>query len=201
MTDNKSTKVLIGEVRFSYVHLFQPRQSSPTDKAKYSVSLIIPKSDKALIDKIKAGIAAAYNGGVQRFGGTLPPKGTWRNPLRDGDLEKSEDEAYKGSYFINAQSQTKPGLVKPDPSGMSKFIPITDEEELYSGCYGYAAVNFFAYNNAGNKGISAGLNNVLKTRNGDFLGGRVSADAEFDDLDLSAIGQMPDSPAGDDDIF
>ena len=201
MTDNKSTKVLIGEVRFSYVHLFTPRQNSPTDKAKYSVSLIIPKSDKALVEKIKAGIAAAYNGGVQRFGGALPPRGTWRNPLRDGDLEKPADEAYKDSWFINAQSQTKPGIVKPDPSGLSKYVPITDEEELYSGCYGYAAVNFFAYNNAGNKGISAGLNNVLKTRNGDFLGGRVSADADFDDVDLSALNQAPGTTADDNDIF
>ena len=186
-------KINIGEVRFSYLHVFSPR-SSDGSEAKYSVSLIIPKSNTELVAKVKEAIRAAYEGGIGLYGGTLPPKGAWRNPLRDGDIEKPADEAYKDAYFVNATCKTPPGIVKPDPTGMSKFTKITDEQELYSGCYGYASVNFFAFNRSGNKGVACGLNNILKTRNGDFLGGRASADSDFEGLD---IGPAP----AEDDIF
>jgi len=190
-TTNITTKVLIGEVRLSYVHLFKPEQIGESGDAKYSVSLIIPKDNTELVEQIKAAITAAYNAGVGKFGGKLPAKGTWKNPLRDGDVERADDESYSGSYFINASSRTKPGIVKKGVK--TKFAEITDEEELYSGCYGYVSVNFYAFNNSGNKGVAAGLNNVLKTRDGDYLGGRVSADTDFDGLDVGAItGDIPD---------
>lgn len=194
-----NTKLNIGEVRFSYLHVFQPQASAGGSDKKYSVALIIPKSNTELVAKIKEAIRNAYNAGIGTFGGSLPEKGRWRSPLRDGDVEKAGDEAYKDSWFINASSKTRPGIVKRDPTGVQKFVPIADEQELYSGCYGYASVNFFAYNNSGNKGISAGLNNVLKTRNGDFLGGRASAESDFDSLDLE---NTPESdPVSDDNIF
>lgn len=183
---NTTTRVLIGECRLSYVHLFKPETIAEGAPAKYSVSIIIPKTNTELLEKVKAAIVAAYQAGVGVFGGKLPPKGTWKNPLRDGDTDRPDDPAYAGAYFINATSKTKPGLVKKGT--VSKFTEITDENELYSGCYGFVSVNFYAFSQSGNKGIGAGLNNVLKTKDGDFLGGRVSAETDFDGLDTSEFG-------------
>jgi len=180
--DNVTTKVMIGEVRFSYVHLFTPDQIDDSSEPKYSVSLIIPKSNKRLINDIKAAIDIALENGVSsKFGGKKPTG--WKSPLRDGDIDRPDDDAYANSFFINASSRMKPGVVKRDKVlGKNALVQITDEEEVYSGCYGYASVNFFAFNTAGNKGVAAGLNNVLKTRDGDYLGGRVSAEADFADI-------------------
>lgn len=192
MNENVSTKLTIGEVRLSYCHLFQPEAVADGGEKKYSVSLIIPKSNTKLIAQIKQTIEAAIQAGIaSRFSGKRPAN--LKLPLRDGDLERPDDDAYADSYFINATSKTKPGIVKAMAvGGEKKLVEISDEDDVYSGCFGYASVNFFAFNNAGNKGVAAGLNNVLKTRDGEYLGGRSSAQSDFGDLDLDAIG-------GDDD--
>lgn len=186
MNDNTNTRVKIGEVRLSYCHLFQPEAVADGGEKKYSVSLLIPKSNTKLVEEIKAGIKAAFMSGVaSKFGGKQPAPGTWKNPLRDGDAERPDDDTYEGCWFINATSRTKPGIVKiMKVNGEKKLVEVTDEDEVYSGCYGVVSVNFFPFNNAGNKGVAAGLNNVLKTKDGDYLGGRTSAQSEFgDDLD------------------
>lgn len=193
MTDNQSTKCKVGKARFSYLHVFTPRASSEGADPKYSVTLIIPKDNTEAIEQIKAAITNAYQAGVGKFGGRLPAKGTWKNPLRDGDVERPEDEAFANSYFLNASSKQKPGIVKWGPAG--KLVDVIDEEEIYSGCFGYASVNFFAFNNAGNKGVACGLNNILLTDKGDYLGGRTSAASDFGDM---APQPVNDAPASDD---
>ena len=198
MNDNTNTRVKIGEVRLSYCHLFTPEAISDGGDKKYSVALLIPKSNTALVNAIKDAVKAAFMSGVaSKFGGKQPAPGTWKNPLRDGDAERPDDETYAGCYFINATSKSKPGIVKiVKMNGEKKLMEVTDEEEVYSGCYGVASVNFFAFNNAGNKGVAAGLNNVLKTKDGEYLGGRTSAQSEFGD-DLDQYGD----DAEDDDVF
>lgn len=187
MTENVPTKLTVGEVRLSYVHIFQPEAVAEGGEKKYSVSVIIPKSNKKLVDQIKLCIEAAIVAGVgSRFGGKRPT--SLKTPLRDGDLERPDDDAYADSWFINATSRTKPGVVKAmTVGGERKLVEVTDEDDVYSGCYGYVSINFFAFNNAGNRGIAAGLNNVLKTRDGAYLGGRSSAQSDFADLDLDSI--------------
>ena len=181
MNDNTTTRVKIGEVRLSYCHLFTPEAISDGGDKKYSVALLIPKSNTALVGAIKEAVKAAFMSGVaSKFGGKQSAAGTWKNPLRDGDAERPDDETYAGCWFINATSKTKPGIVKRVKiDNENKLVEVTNEEDVYSGCFGFASVNFFAYNNAGNKGIGAGLNNVLKTRDGDYLGGRASAESDF----------------------
>ena len=181
---NTSTKLNIGECRLSYVHLFTPEAITDGSEKKYSVSIIIPKSYTKLVSQIKQTINAALQAGVaSKFGGQAPR--AWKNPLRDGDLERADDEAYANSFFINATSKTKPGIVKiMKINGVNKLVEVTDENEVYSGCYGIVNVGFYAFNNAGNKGIAAGLNNVMKTRDGDYLGGRTSAQTDFGDVNL-----------------
>jgi len=183
MTD---TRINVGEVRLSYCHLFTPEAVADGGDKKYSVSVIIPKSNTKLVNAVKAAIEAAVQAGLPKFGGKRPA--TLKTPLRDGDAERPDDEAYADSYFINATSRTKPGIVKAmKVNGESRLVEVTNEEEIYSGCYGYVSVNFFAFNNAGNRGIAAGLNNVLKTRDGEYLGGRSSAQSDFGGMDLNSI--------------
>lgn len=191
MNENVTTKCRIGEVRLSYVHIFQPEATAEGGEKKYSVSLIIPKTNKALLNEIKVAIEAAKQAGVAKFGGKVPAN--LKTPLRDGDLERPDDDAYAGCYFINASSRTKPGVVKRmKVNGQTVMVEVTNEEDVYSGCYGFASVNFFAFNTSGNKGIAAGLNNVLKTRDGEYLGGRASAQTDFGDINLEEYDDLGD---------
>lgn len=168
------SKVITGEVRFSYAHVFEPFKMNEGDKEKYGVSLIIPKSDKKTIKKIKDAIEAALEAGKDKFGGKIPK--SYKNPLRDGDEEREDDEVYAGSYFVNANSPRKPGLVDEN------LDPIMEKEEFYSGCYGRASINFYAFNSNGNKGIACGLNNLQKMKDGEPLGAVVaSATDDFGD--------------------
>lgn len=187
MNESTTTKMNIGEVRFSYCHLFTPEAVSDGADKKYSVSVIIPKTNTQLIAGIKQCINAAYQQGLaSRWKGRKPA--VWKNPLRDGDTERPDDESYANSYFINVTSRTKPGIVKRmTVGGVTKLVEVTNEEDVYSGCYGYVSVNFFPFANAGNNGVACGLNNVLKTRDGEFLGGRSSAQADFSGLDLASL--------------
>lgn len=138
---------------------------------KYSVSAIIDKSDTKTINAIKAAIEQAKKEAVSKFGGKIP--NNLKTPLRDGDIERSEDSAYKGSYFFNANSRQAPQVVD------AKVQPILDQSEVYSGAYGRISVTFYGYNSNGNRGIAAGLGNIQKLKDGEPLGGRVSAVNEF----------------------
>lgn len=166
----KAIKVVTGKVRFSYAHVFTPQASEEGKQPKYSVSLIIPKSDTDTINKINKAIEQAKAENAAVWGGTVP-KGL-KGGLRDGDEEK-DDPAYAGCYFINANSTQKPGVVDQD------LNPILDQGEFYSGCYGRASISFFAYNSNGSKGIGCGLNNVQKLEDGEKLGGATSAAEDF----------------------
>ena len=173
---NNSTKVVTGVVRLSYANVWEPASINGS-KPKYSVSLIIPKSDTNTIADINAAIANAIEAGAAKFGGKIPNKAALKLPLRDGDTER-EDEAYKDSYFVNANSTTAPQIVD------RAVQPILDRSEVYSGCYARVSINFYAFNTNGNKGIACGLGNIQKVRDGEPLGGKTSAADDFaTDLD------------------
>ena len=171
------TKVITGvKTRWSYVNAWEPK-SINGGVPKYSVSLIIPKSDTKTIEKIQAAIQAAYDEGQGKLKGngkSVPALSVLKTPLRDGDAERSDDEAYADSYFINANSGTAPGIVDADRQ------PILDRSEVYSGVYGRASINFYAFNSNGNKGIACGLNNLQKIKDGEPLGGKSRAEDDFD---------------------
>jgi len=135
------TKVITGvNTRWSYANVRDPK-SINGGAPKYSVSLIIPKSDTATVAKIKGAIEAAYEEGQSKLKGsgkTVPALSVLKTPLRDGDLERSDDESYTNSYFINANSATAPGVVDADRQ------PILERSEVYSGVYGRASINFYA---------------------------------------------------------
>lgn len=140
-------KVITGpNTRWSYCNVWQPK-SINGGTPKYSVSLIIPKSDTVTINKIKAAIEAAYKEGEAKLKGngrSVPALSVLKTPLRDGDAERPDDEAYANAYFVNANSATAPGIVDADRQ------PILDTSEVYSGVYGRASINFYAFNSNGN---------------------------------------------------
>lgn len=168
---NNSTKVVTGIVRLSYANVWEPTSINGSNP-KYSVSLIIPKSDTKTLTDINAAIDAAIEQGVGKFGGKKPNKAALKLPLRDGDTER-DDEAYKNSYFVNANSTTAPQIVD------RAVNPIIDRSEVYSGCYARVSINFYAFNSNGNRGIACGLGNIQKVRDGEPLGGKSSAADDF----------------------
>lgn len=186
-TDNNPTKVLIGPVRFSYAHVWEPTRIDENSKPKYSVALIIPKSNKALVKAIQAGINAAEEiGKVKVWEGKVPKN--LKRPLRDGDEERGGDENYEDCYWINASCVVPPGITEMQNG---KAVKIIDQDEFYSGCYGYASVNFYPFpKDSPSKGIACGLNNLLKTKEGERLDGRSTAESDFNDLEVDDDGIM-----------
>jgi len=168
-------KVITDECRLSYANVWQPK-SVNGGTPKYSVSLIIPKSDTQTISKINAAIEAAYREGEAKLKGngkTVPPLSSLKIPLRDGDIDRPDDEAYAGSYFINANSPTAPGIVDLNRD------PILEHSQIYSGVYARASISFYAFNSNGSKGIACGLNNIQRTRDGEPLGGKSRPEDDF----------------------
>ncbi|MHB1154876.1 MAG: DUF2815 family protein [Eubacteriales bacterium] len=173
---NNPMKVITGpKTRWSYVNAWEAK-SIAGGTPKFSVSLIVPKSDTMTVAKIKAAINAAYQEGEAKLkanGKSLPPLETIKTPFRDGDIERPDDSVYANAYFINANSATAPGIVDVDRN------PILIHSEVYSGVYGRASISFYAYNSNGNKGIACSLNNLQKVRDGEPLGGKTCAESDF----------------------
>lgn len=174
-----STKVVLSKVRLSYVNLVEPKQFDGQE-AKYSCMVLVPKNDKKNLVKVKKAIDEAYS---DAKGGKL--KGVSREKVyttfRDADenFDVEEHPEFEGCYYMNVSSRTKPGLIDKHK------VKSNDPEDFYSGVYANVSVNFYAYNHAGNKGITCGLNNVMSLGTGEYLGGRASAESDF--AEFSAV--------------
>lgn len=173
MSNNNPTKVII-PCRFSYANIWEPQSINGSDP-KYSISAIIDKDDKETIAKIQKAVEAAKQESLPKWGGKVPAN--LKLPLRDGDIDRPEDEAYAHSMFLNANSKQAPQIVDRNVQ------PILDQSEVYSGCYGRISVTFFGYNSNGNRGIGAGLGNVQLLKAGPSLGSRTSASEDFDSVE------------------
>ena len=173
-------KVITGkDTRWSYCNVWEAKAING-GTPKFSVSLLIPKTDTVTVKKIKAAIEAAYREGEAKLKGngkSVPALSVIKTPLRDGDQERPDDPAYAGHYFLNANSATAPGIVDADCQ------PILTRSEVYSGVYGRASISFYAFNSSGNRGIACGLNNLQKIRDGEPLGSKASAESDFSDFD------------------
>lgn len=188
------TKVVTEKVRFSYAYLFEPQSGMDGGEPKYSVTLLVPKDDKVTLNKMKAALKlAAENGKSTKFGGKIPSN--LKQPIRDGDTDDAADgkEGYPGHYFVRCASKTAPGIV--DSTGQK----ILDSSEVYSGCYGRASLNAYAYNTNGNKGVTFGLNNVMKLEDGESLGGRARAEDDFAAFLAEADAEAASGSDGDSD--
>lgn len=171
------TKIITGVCRLSYANIWQAK-SINGGAPKYSTSVLIPKSDIKTVAKVKMAIEAAYIEGESKLKGnskSVPALSSLKTPLRDGDTERPDDEAYAGHWFVNANSNTAPGVVDANRE------PIYDTSEIYSGVYARVSLTFYAFNSNGNRGIACGLQNIQKVRDGESLGGRTKAEDDFDD--------------------
>ncbi len=170
-----ATSITTGLVRLSYAQLWTPKAMADGQDAKYSVSLIIPKKDKATIKLIEDAIKEAIEKGhAEKWGGKpVEKQKNFKYPLHDGDEEREGDAAYANSYFITARSSTQPKIVDRN------IQAILDQDEVYSGCYGRASINFYPFNTSGSVGVGVGLNAIQKIKDGERLGGGVSADDAF----------------------
>ena len=184
-----STKVVTGKVRFSFCHVFEPQAPVSGGEPKYSVTLLIPKSDTATLAKIKAAMAEARENFCKRNGASALPA-TPTHTLHDGDGVRQSGDPFgpecRGCWVITVSAKQTQKPVVVDAFGN----PISDPGEFYSGCYGRASINFYGYNQAGKKGISAGLLAVQKLHDGEPFGTVGSAE-DFND-------GYTDGGAGDD---
>lgn len=172
MAEN-STKVVTGKVRFCYANVFEPVAMNEGEQPKYSICVLIPKSDTKTLDAINKAIEAAKVAGKAKIAdknGKIPS--TIKIPLRDGDEERGDDPAFEGMMFINANSNRKPAIVDKE------LNPIMSRDEFYSGCYGRVSLNFYAFN-VQSKGIAAGLQNIQKLEDGEMLAGGSTAEEDF----------------------
>lgn len=173
-----ATQFNTGRIRFSYPNVFTPRAASAGQDAKYSMCVLIPKTDKATKAKIDAAIREVYDENKStKFKGLLFEE--IQTPLHDGDGRKPKGGAYgeecKGHWVLNASSKNKPGVVDGDRR------PVTDPTKIWAGEYGRVAVNFYAYEVSGNKGVACGLNGVQCLGYGDPIDGRIAAEDAFND--------------------
>lgn len=171
-----SDPVVTNKVRFSYVSVFQPREALGGGEPKYSITVLIPKTDTQTMQRINAAIQKAISDNLATtFGGVQPPSANM--PVHDGDGLRQDGTPYgtecKGHWVINASTKMKPEVV--DANGQH----IMDQSEVYSGCYGRVSLRFYTYNKAGRKGVGCGLGNVQKLADGEPLGGKTTAAEDF----------------------
>lgn len=184
------TTVIIGPVQTSFFHGWEPKAPKGSTKAVYSTQLVFSADDKKILDEINMAIEAAKEEGKAKLDGVKPSK--MRSPLYTGEEEFPGEDFYKGKMYLNASNTRQPGIGK---KVKGKVEQITDEEEVYSGCWVYAEVNFFAYNNVG-AGIGCSLQNILKAKDGPNLGTiRRTVEETFGSVDFDDTEEDDATPA------
>ena len=174
MAKNTNTNKVIIPCRFSFLHCWEP-ESVNGSKPKYSVTAIIPKSDTAIVNKINAAIENAKKESLSKWGGKVPPN--LKLPLRDGDIERPDDDAYAGCWFLKANRHNAPMVV-------DRYVqPVLDQSKVYSGCFGKISVTFIGYSSNCNCGIAAVLGNIQILKDGESLGSRAKKSDRFGTAD------------------
>ena len=173
-------------IRFSYANVFEPKET-PSGDMKFSIACLLPKEDQAGLILLTNAIQAAIDEGLKKntfAQGHIPHL---RPTIRDGDIELNNDGVPKnpGFWFFNANSKNPPGIID------EHLKALTSPDEFYSGCWGRADVNFFPYNQSGNRGVGCGLNNLMKTKDDDRMDGRQTASTAF-----SSFAQAEQEEAG-----
>lgn len=167
-----SDKTLTGKVRFAYVNVWEPKANENGDE-KYSVTVLIPKKDKATLKKIEDAVEKTIQGNLGKWNGKRPAK--LKKPLRDGDEDRPDSPEFAGMMFLNASTKMQPGIIDKDRED------ILERKEFYSGCWGRALLHFYAYNTSGNSGVGVGLNAVQKLEDGDRMSGSSWSADDFAD--------------------
>lgn len=191
----KASTVMLGAtkgkpVRFSYLHVFKPHLNTESNKTEYSTQILIPKDnveDKAALDKAYAEQVAAY----KVKDGEPGPK--FHNPIKDGDKltdKKGKPKPIPGFWVVGAKKQATdkdgqpeppPGVVGTERNAVGELLPLTSAQ-IKSGDWGRVSINQMFFTK-GDSGVGVYLNNLQKTRTGEPLGSRKSANDEFGDYE------------------
>lgn len=195
-------RVMTGEVRFSYCHLDEPHAVEEGQTPKYSVSLIIPKTDTKTLKALEADYKKAIQKGVEKFGQAFSKSpapfvrqaGSNSGLLIDADADDRymDNADYKGCYILNPKATTAPTVYQWTAMGPTLINKEEIKDIVYSGCYGRALINCYPFNSKVNKGIACGLDSVIKTKDGESLGGHVNA------MDYWGTLEADESGLGDD---
>jgi len=188
MAKNESATKIVVPCRISFANIWEAKSINGSDP-KYSVSCLIPKSDKKTLAKIQKAIEAAKEDAKgKKWGGKIPAN--LKLPLRDGDIERPDDENYANCMFLNANSSDKPGIVD------RQVNPILDPMQVYSGCYCNVSLSLYGFNSNGNRGVACGLGNIQWLKDGERLSGKADAASDFeavaDDADVLGDDELPD---------
>jgi len=188
------TKVITPEVICSFPYLFEISDYTQ----KYGLSIPIPESDKAAIKQIKTAIGnAAENKWGAKARAQIGKK--IESPLRTGNKEKEDDAIYKDTLFFSANSTTKPGVINIDNRQIT-----AEDDAIYPGCILRASVVFYAYDFTGKKGVACGLQNVMKVKDGDQIGGKPTAEDDFSDFSSDEFKEdlvQDGDDSSEDDVF
>ena len=188
-----TTRVVTDKVRFSFCNVCSPRRNEFNGKDEFSTQILVAKSDTTTVAALKDAARAAL---ATKWGDKVPTK--VRNPMRDGDTETKGDGSalgpeYKHHFFMTVKSSKRPGII--DSSG----VELLGLDDVASGDWGRVSLNAYAYDAAGNKGVSFGLNNVQLMSKGESLGGgRPSAAADFGVATSTAAAPVAETVADDD---
>ena len=172
------TRVVTGKVRLSFPHLFEPYAITDEQDPRYSTMILLPKSDKTTYEALRKAEKEAAELGKAKFGGRVPAKVA--SIIKDGDEDGTAEDYPEraGHYYMTVGAN-----IDYQPEVVDRALnPIISRNEVYSGVYARVSLTAFAYNTAGNKGVSFGLNNVQIIGGGDPLGNRKRAEDEFDAL-------------------
>jgi len=172
------SKLITPEFRVAFPSVFRAKRNDLSGKDEFSVVALFKKDAdlSALKDAAREVLAKKFGEDNLKW-----PKNL-RNPFRDqGDRAKVNDEGVetlpsgyeKGATYLNLRSQQRPGVVASD---MQEII---DEADFYGGCWARATLTAFAYDKAGNRGVSFGLGNLQKLRDGDHFGNRTRPEQDF----------------------
>ena len=188
MAKNETLTKIVIPCRISFANIWEAKSINGSDP-KYSVSCVIPKSDKKTLAKIEKAVEAAKEEAKgKKWGGKIPPN--LKLPLRDGDIERPDDENYANCMFLNANSTDKPGIVD------RQVTPILDPMQVYSGCYCNVSLSLYGFNSNGNRGVACGLGNIQWLKDGERLSGKADAASDFDavadDDDVLGDDELPD---------
>ena len=171
-------KVITGKVRLNYPNLFTPVKLDEEQEAKYSLTILIPKTELHTLEEVNSAI---YKSKIQLFEKYNNIPDSIKTPLRDGDIEKPDNKAYKNHYFMNITSKFKPGVVD------AALNSITNPNEIYTGCYGRVSMNFYPYFNNNMCGIGCSLNNVQKMDDGELIITNSRPEDDFTVIDTTEL--------------
>jgi len=188
MAKNETLTKIVIPCRISFANIWEAKSINGSDP-KYSVSCVIPKSDKKTLAKIQKAVEAAKEEAKgKKWGGKIPPN--LKLPLRDGDIERPDDENYANCMFLNANSTDKPGIVD------RQVTSILDPMQVYSGCYCNVSLSVYGFSSNGNRGVACGLGNIQWLKDGERLSGKADAASDFeavaDDADVLNDDDLPD---------